>query len=85
MNTGTPIETVILTFLKEQVFRNTENELDPQDNLLTSGLIDSMGVMRLIAHLEKTYTIKVPPADFTADNFQSVAVIAAYVMRLHDS
>ena len=78
------IESVILDFLKDQVFRDASTDLHPEDNLLTSGLIDSMGVMRLIAHLERTFDIKVPPSDFTADNFESVAVIANYVGEMTD-
>ena len=56
----------------------------PIDNtapLLAGGMIDSLAVMRLIAHLEKTFSIKVPAKDMKIKNFGSVDAIAAYVTR----
>jgi acyl carrier protein len=51
------------------------------DDLLTSGSIDSMGIMELIAFLEETYGIAVDDADIVADNFRSIRAIADFLER----
>ena len=51
------------------------------DDLLLSGLVDSIGVMRLVAFLEQTYVVRVPPQDLTVTNFTSVAAIDGYLGR----
>jgi acyl carrier protein len=49
------------------------------EDLLLSGLIDSLGVMRLVRHLETSFGITVPPEDVIIEHFATVNDIAAYV------
>lgn len=51
------------------------------EELLMSGLIDSLSIVRLVAFLEAEYAIKVPPQDVTIDNLASVERVAAYVVQ----
>ncbi len=57
-------------------------ELDADTDLLGGGLVDSLGVMRLIRHLEETYRVTVPPVDVTIENFMTARAIAGYVESL---
>jgi len=66
-------------FLREHLLSGRQVTLE--EDLLLSGLVDSIGVMRLIAYLEQTFVIKVPPQDVTVTNFTSVAAIDAYLDR----
>jgi len=50
-----------------------------QDSLLEAGVIDSMAMVDLITHLEKTYSITVDEDDMVPEHFDSVDAIAAYV------
>lgn len=50
------------------------------DSLLTTGVIDSLGVMELVGFAEQSFGIKVDAADITEDNFGSLSGIARYVM-----
>lgn len=54
-------------------------EIGEEDDLLLSGLVDSLGVMRLVAHIEQRYAITVPPQDLTIENFATIAAIASYL------
>jgi acyl carrier protein len=56
-------------------------EIGEHDDLLLSGLVDSLGVMRLVAHIEQRYGITVPPQDLTIENFATIADITSYVDR----
>ncbi len=70
---------------KEQIRRYIESELlDGQtirddENLLLSGLVDSLGIMRLVAHLEETASVSIPPEAVTIENFMSVDAIDSYM------
>ena len=55
------------------------------DSLLESGVIDSMTMVDLIAHLEQAYGIVVNEDDMTPENFDSIGAIVAYVMRKQSS
>ncbi|MFK7808937.1 MAG: acyl carrier protein [Saprospiraceae bacterium] len=54
-------------------------EINPEDDLLGSGLVESMGMMRLIQFIEDEFDIKIPPQDMTIENFMTVEAMAKYV------
>ena len=49
------------------------------EELLLSGLVDSLGVMRLVAYLEGTITTSIPAADITIEHFSTIDGILAYL------
>jgi acyl carrier protein len=53
--------------------------LGDQDHLLQRGVIDSMGVMELIAFLRSEFGIEVADEDITEQNLGTLADIARYV------
>jgi len=56
-----------------------EARLGDHDDLLESGILDSVGVLDLVAQLETTFGITVADDDMVPDNFRSVASLAAFV------
>lgn len=56
-------------------------DVDDADDLLLSGLVDSLGVMRLVNHLEQQYSIKIPPEDVTIEHFMNIEAISLYIER----
>lgn len=77
------IETLTNYILTELI--GEDEELAQDDDLLNSGMIDSMGIMRLIAFIENKYEMKVPPEDMVIENFISVEAIAAYIDQMKKS
>jgi acyl carrier protein len=49
------------------------------DDLLLSGILDSLGVMSLVAFLENEGGISIPAQDLTLENFTSVDAISSYL------
>lgn len=56
-------------------------ELAGRDSLLEVGVIDSVGVLELIEHLESTYGFQIPDADVLPENLDSIDAITQYVSR----
>lgn len=56
-------------------------ELQGTDSLLEVGVIDSVGVLELIEHLESSYGFQIPDADVLPENLDSIDAIAHYVSR----
>lgn len=50
-------------------------------SFLEQGLIDSTGVLEIVAHLEQTYRVSVEDEELIPLNFDSVNNLAAYVSR----
>ena len=57
------------------------DEQSDHRDLLAEGLIDSMAVMELVAHIEETFDVVVEDEEIIADNFRSVQSMACYVVQ----
>ncbi|PPK68417.1 acyl carrier protein [Actinokineospora auranticolor] len=55
------------------------DRLDPDEDLVASGVIDSLGLLKLIAWLADRFAVPVDEVDLDPDAFRSVAAIAAFV------
>jgi acyl carrier protein len=53
-------------------------------DMLSDGIIDSLGITELISFLEGRYAIKVDDDDIDAENFRSIDSIAAFVAQKRD-
>lgn len=56
-------------------------EIHDDDNLLMDEIVDSMGMIRLVAFIEDQWAIQVPPEDVTIENFMSISTINHYLER----
>ena len=74
------VEASVREFLRTDLGKDIA-QLGNDDSLLESGTIDSVGVMQLVAFLERTYGITVGEDDLMPENFDTLAAIAAFVER----
>ena len=72
----------ILQFLKSRGFLDGKNSLDEHESLTETGVIDSIGLLQLVDHLESTYKIDIPMEIITPENFDTLAGISQSVMNL---
>ena len=63
------------------LFREDRASVAEDESLLEAGLIDSTGVLELVAFLETEFKIQMADADIVPENLDSVRSIAGYVRR----
>jgi acyl carrier protein len=51
------------------------------DNLLESGIIDSLGVLELVTFMQREFAVAVGDEDLTPENFQNIECMARFVER----
>jgi acyl carrier protein len=78
---NTPISHSMKRFILEHFPSSRRRTLENTDPLLESGLIDSMGVLDLVAFIEAEFKVTVDDEELTPDNFQNIARIAAFVEK----
>ena len=74
------VEQAVRDFLKNDLGK-AESDVGRDESLLESGIIDSMGVLQLVAFLESTYGIKVEDDDLMPENFDTIAAITSFIER----
>jgi len=76
------VERDVTAFIVENfLFGNTADAPARDASFMDTGLIDSTGILELVAHLEATYGISVGDDQLVPENLDSVANIAAFVVR----
>ena len=53
--------------------------LAPDEDLLEKGIIDSLGIMKLILYMEDTYGITVNDEEIVPENFQSLNILEKFI------
>lgn len=67
-------------FIVEEIALGTGIEsVDHDEDLLAQDVIDSLGIVELVAFLESRYGIKVGEDDLLPENFSSVNRVVAFV------
>jgi len=56
-------------------------ELEDETSLMEAGIIDSTGIMELVAFLEETYSLKINDDELVPENLDSVANVCEFVAR----
>ena len=60
-----------------QFISNTD--INPDDNLFTSGLVSSLFAMQLVLYVEKEFGIQVTNEDLDFENFKSLNAIVGFI------
>ncbi|MAE29637.1 MAG: acyl carrier protein [Planctomycetota bacterium] len=83
MNT---LETELRGFVVENfLFGQGGDTFTDEDSFLQKGIVDSTGIMEVIAHLEETYEITVEDEELLPENLDSVARLASFVRRKREA
>lgn len=68
-------------FIRKNFVFDDKTQLDDDQSLLGTGIVDSTGILELIAFLETTCNVKFTDNELVADNFDSVTKIIAFMAR----
>jgi acyl carrier protein len=72
----------VRAFIEENfLFRADVSDLADTDSLLENGVMDSTGILELVAFLESDFSMQMSDAEIVPDNLDSIASIARYVER----
>ncbi len=73
------LEIIIRNFIVDNfLFSNDQDSLSDKESLLEGGLIDSTGVLELVAFLETEVGIEIADAEIIPENLDSIESIATY-------
>ena len=74
-------QTALMEFVKKELLRGRKSEVRPEDDLLSAGIIDSLGILQLVAFVEEQFGIKVPDEDVVFENFHSISALTEYLKK----
>ncbi len=72
------LQNTVMTYLQNEIMGNVH--IAPDDDLLETGLLDSMGMMKLVRFIERKFQFEVPFEDMSIEHFVSVDTICTYII-----
>jgi acyl carrier protein len=72
----------IRAIIQSEILNEPDFEIEADQDLLLSEILDSLRVTLLIQHLESSCDVTIPPEDVTLENFSTLECIADYLVRL---
>jgi acyl carrier protein len=79
---ATGIRNTVRNFILEEFLQGANaDELRDDTSLVTSGILDSLATVRLVAFLEEQYGIRVAPHEVSVDHLDTLELIAALVQE----
>lgn len=74
--------TLIKSFVIENFLFNAEGaSVGDNESFLESGIIDSTGILEVVAWIEDTFAYRVPDTDLLPENFDTINRLAAYLHK----
>jgi acyl carrier protein len=69
----------IETFIKQNILRQPNRNIRPDEALLSSGLIDSFSLMDLALFVEDQYNVRIDDTELNADSFDTLAELVSLI------
>lgn len=66
---------LLMDFVKEDIARGRMPLLMEDDDLFNAGILDSLGVLQMVAFIENRFEIQVPDEDVVYENFSNIEVL----------
>jgi acyl carrier protein len=58
-----------------------QKTISPDEDLLEKGILDSMGIMKVIVYIENTFGITVEDVEVIPENFQSLNMMSSFISQ----
>jgi acyl carrier protein len=70
----------LISYISEVLANETlEDALEVDDDLLGSGILDSLGVIRLISFIETEFNFDIKPEEMVIENFMTVSHVLEFL------
>ncbi len=74
------VTNTIYSFIKKEM--NNSDDFEPSVNIVETGIVNSIGIISLVAFLENQYNVEIAIEDVNPDNFSTVGAIVSYLTKL---
>ena len=71
----------IMDYVSAELLIDPEEGLDEHEEILATGRIDSMSVMRLVFFIKDEFSITIPNEDLVVEHFRSIDALDTYLGR----
>lgn len=72
---------ILTDYVKNEIMHNRNAILEVNQDLIETGILDSLGILQLISHIGEVFGIDIPDEDVVFENFMSINAIDNYLQN----
>lgn len=72
---------ILTDYIKNEILHNNKVNLTEEQDLLSEGILDSLGILQLVSFIDQTFKIDVPDQDVVYENFHSIRALTDYLSQ----
>jgi acyl carrier protein len=69
----------LIDYVKNEIMRNPNAKLSDDQDLLGTGVLDSLAILQVVAFIDEQFGYQVPDEDVVFENFQSINALVSYL------
>ena len=73
------IESIRGFFETDLLKRSKVDHVSNDDNVIAAGIVDSLGIVKIISYLEDAFSVEIDDADLVMENFETIESMATFV------
>ncbi len=74
---------ILAKYISAEILKQPNRTIDPEEALLTSGLIDSFHLVDLSIFVEDNFGVRIDDSELNASTFDNLNQLAAYIQTHH--
>jgi acyl carrier protein len=79
MNRAAIIESIRGFFETDLLKRSQVDHVSNSDNVISAGIVDSLGIVKIISYLENAFSVEIDDSDLVMENFETIESMATFV------
>jgi acyl carrier protein len=79
MKPSGPIKDAVRQFVLHRAQDKGLTHVDDDESLIENGVVDSLGVFKLVAFLEESFSVQIPDGEIVYENFATIDQIERFV------
>jgi acyl carrier protein len=72
-------QTALAEYIQKELAKGRKTTIQYDEDLLSQGIIDSLGILQLVAFIEDEFGVTIPDEDVVLENFMSVNALSEYL------
>lgn len=69
----------LTNYIETELAKGRKTNIQPSDDLLSEGIIDSLGILQLVGFIEEKFNIIISDEDVVLENFQSISALNEFL------
>jgi acyl carrier protein len=69
----------LMQYILDEFVSKRGGDIKEDEDLLSSGVIDSLGILKLVSFMEEQFDIEIPSEDVIYENFHSIESMLRYL------